>query len=101
MTEVYKSLNGLAPPIITNMFTERVNHYNLRNFRELKTESRSTVRNGTETLLFRAPQLWQILPPEIKASATLDTLKKKIKQWQPENCPCRICKNYIPNLGFV
>ena len=21
--------------------------------------------------------------------------------WKPSNCPCRICKNYIPNVGFL
>ena len=27
--------------------------------------------------------------------------KREIKQWVPDNCPCRICKNYLPNIGFI
>ena len=26
---------------------------------------------------------------------------RKIKKWKPTECPCRICKTFIPNLGFV
>ena len=28
-------------------------------------------------------------------------IKRKINQWVPDNCPCRICKNYLPNIGFI
>ena len=28
-------------------------------------------------------------------------LQKTIKKWKPENCPCRICKKYIANVGFI
>ena len=27
--------------------------------------------------------------------------KKNNKKWKPTNCPCRICKAYIPNVGFL
>ena len=26
--------------------------------------------------------------------------KRLIKVWKPETCPCRICKRYVPNIGF-
>ena len=30
-----------------------------------------------------------------------ETFKSKIRMWKPNNCPCRICKNYIPNVGLL
>ena len=27
--------------------------------------------------------------------------KNKIKKWKPGNSPCRLCKVYIDNIGFV
>ena len=43
MTEIYKIVNGIAPPIMNSLFTFGLNQYNLRNFQELSTEKRSTV----------------------------------------------------------
>ena len=101
MTEVYKSINGLSPPILEDMFSQRTNEYNVRNFREILSQGGSSVRYGTETLQFRAPQLWQSVPLDIKNSNNLATFKNRIKQWRPDSCPCRLCKRYVPNLGFI
>ena len=40
MTEIYKIVNGIAPPIMNSLFTFRINQHNLRNFQELSTEKR-------------------------------------------------------------
>ena len=32
---------------------------------------------------------------------SFETFKSKIRMWKPNNCPSRICKNYIPNVGFL
>ena len=32
---------------------------------------------------------------------SLETFKSKISIWKPNNCPCRICKNYIPNVKVL
>ena len=42
-----------------------------------------------------------MIPGYIKDSETLDAFKGKIRKWKPINCPCRLCKKYIPNLGFI
>ena len=31
----------------------------------------------------------------------LDKFNRPIKNWKPENCPCRIRKKYIPNVDFL
>ena len=31
----------------------------------------------------------------------IHAFKKEIKKPKPGNCPCRICKTYIPRVGFI
>ena len=47
------------------------------------------------------PKLWIILPDEYKKSTSLKEFKTKIKNWVPLNCPCRLSKTYIQNVGFI
>ena len=101
MTEIFKTVNDLGPPIMNELLEARNNMYNVRNFQEFVTKKKNTVRYGTETLDYRAPQLWSLLPEEIKESSSLSIFKSNIKKWICTECPCRICKQYIQNLGFL
>ena len=65
LIEVYKNLNGLSPPIMLDLFTTRENIYNLRNFRELHRKKKKTIRYGTETITYKAAQLWELLPHDM------------------------------------
>ena len=51
--------------------------------------------NGTETLPFLGPRIWETVPDQIKKVNNLEELKFIIKLWNPENCPCRLCKNFV------
>ena len=37
----------------------------------------------------------------VRSTDSLESYKGKIRTWKPKDCPCRICKNYIPNVGFL
>ena len=101
MTEVYKIVNGIVPPIMNLLFNFRANIHNIRNFQEIFTENRKTVKYGIETVTYRAPFLWANLQSEYENAKFLVEFKSKIKTWKCDFCPCRLCKNYIQNLGFV
>ena len=60
-----------------------------------------TVHDGTETLSFLGPKIWSIIPDDFKLSKILLEFKTKIRKWKPEKCPCRLCKIYIPGVGFI
>ena len=77
------------------------NNFNLRKNRGFKLGNPNTVHYGTETISVLGPKLWIILPDEYKNSTTLKEFKTKIQNWVPLNCPCRLCKTYIPNVGFI
>ena len=49
MTEIYKIVNGIAPPIMNSLFTFHLNQNHLRSFQELLTEKRNTVNYGLES----------------------------------------------------
>ena len=101
MTEIYKIVNGVAPRIMNSLFEFRSNEYNIRNFLVLSTDFRGTVNYEIETITYRAPSLWAKLPPEYKLAASLDKFEVKIEKWICDTCPCRLCKKFQTNLGFI
>ena len=101
LIEVFKMKNELAPPIMESISNKRFNTYNLRNFHEFATERKRTVWYGLETLSYRYPQLWSLLPESLKEMNYLSQFKRNIKYWICRDCPCRFCKVYIQNLGFL
>ena len=101
MIEIYKMKNNLNPPIMDNMFERRNNTYNLRNFQEFATKRKRTVKMGLETLNYRSPQLWSILPENLRQINSLVQFKESVRKWVCIDCPCRLCKLYLPNIGFL
>ena len=75
--------------------------YNLRNKNPFRSNSAKTVLHGTETLSFRGPKIWAIVPSDIKNSQSLQEFKSKIRKWVPHECTCRLCRTYISNIGFI
>ena len=100
-TELYKVKMGLAPQLVKEIFPLSTQAYNLRSTYEFKLENVKTVHYGTESLSFLGPKIWELVPLEIKSSQSLEDFKQKIKSWIPENCPCRLCKTYLPQIGFI
>ena len=59
--EIYKFLNRLSPPIMHDAFRIRNNKYNnLRNFQCLYYTNKRSAKYGTETVLYREPQIWNL-----------------------------------------
>ena len=99
--EMYKVKNELCPKIMLDLFIEVTYSYNLRKSLICGSYKIKTVSYGTETITYLGPKIWSIIPDEIRESASLETFRQKIKLWKPNSCPCRICKKYIANVGFV
>ena len=82
------------------LFSFRVNIPNIRNFQEIFTKNKKTVKYGIETVTYRAPFLWANPQSEYKNAKSLEEFKSKINTWKCDFCPCRLCKHYIQKLGF-
>ena len=76
-------------------------NYNLRNASILKRKRYFTVHYGSESLVSLAPKIWELVPDSIREVKTLSIFKNKIKAWTTDKCPCRLCKNYIGQVGFI
>ena len=99
--EIFKVKNNLSPPFMSNIFVENQVPYDLRRRQTFKTFNVKSVYNGSETISFRGPEVWALVPESIKTSTSLIEFKNKIKTWWPEGCTCRLCKTYMSGIGFL
>ena len=99
--EMFKIKNGLSPSFMSSIFPPSNTPYNLRREPLFESSNVRTVYNGTETICFRGPKTWSLVPMYIKDSKSLSEFKTKIKSWKPEGCMCRLCRTYVTNLGFI
>ena len=101
MIELFKIKYDRPPPIMDSMLNRRTICYNFRNLQEFQSERKITVFYGLETISYRAPQLWIILTEEFKHRNTISLFKSDVRQRICNECPCRFCKVFVPNLGFI
>ena len=78
-TEMYKIINENSPSIMKEIFPMSSNPYDLRNKNPFQTHNVNSVYNGTETLAYRGPKTWAMVPTEIKKLKPLDKFISKIK----------------------
>ena len=99
--ELYKVYNNLAHSIFSDLFKRNSNPYNTRLQSDFVNPRINTVLKGSNSIRYYGPVIWNLIPSEIKHVDSLETFKREIRKWKPSNCPCRMCKNYIPNVGFL
>jgi len=100
-TLMYKIKNNITPIIVNELFKEAQTQYNLRNSRFWNTGNIHTTLYGTESIIFRGPKIWTEVPSQIRNSSTLEKFQCEIKKWKPKGCTCRLCKTFIPKLGYI
>ena len=96
---MYKVVNNIAPTTVSEHFSFSNVNYNLRSGPQFYQPSANTVWNREETISYLGPEIWNKVPEEMKQKSYLFAFKREIKVL--ENCPCSICKNYLPNIGFI
>ena len=100
--EMFKVSNGLSPVLMNDIFKLRGEQtYNLRKLSQFYRPKVNSVYNGTESVSFLGPIIWDLVPNEVKDIGNLAAFKKAIKKWSPERCPCSLCKVYSSNVGFI
>jgi len=99
--EMFKFKKGLSPSFMNEVFVKKVSIYSLRNESEFQRRNIRTVRHGSESLSNIGPQIWDQIPDDIRDAESLPIFKSKIRKWKAKNCPCRLCKCFIANIGFV
>lgn len=59
------------------------------------------LHHGTKSISHLGINIWKIVPNEVRELASLSSFKKAIRKWKPSNYPCRLCKKYAQNVGFL
>ena len=100
-TEMYKICNGLSTPIMKDIFPINRNHYKLRQSSQFSRPRINTVYHGTESISNLRQKIRDLIPNNLKEISDLDKFEKAIKQGKSEECPCRLCKVFVQNVGFL
>ena len=100
-TEMFKIHRVLSPDILREILVPKISLYNLCKNNTFERRQVHSVYHGTESLSFLGPKIWHLVPLELKQLESLEVFKLKIKKWIPFECPCRLCRTYIQQVGFV
>ena len=74
-TEMYKVKNGLSPKILADLFTLKT-----RGNGDFVIPKVKTVNRGIETIRYRGPLTWELVPENLKEAESLSMFKEKIKE---------------------
>ena len=97
---MYTIKNDLLPSLMKLIFPDRVIPYNLRKTNPFQSTNPRTVLNRTETISYRGPIIWSMVPNEIKCSKSLVEFKARIRTWEPKDCTCRLRKDLCEGYRF-
>ena len=101
LIEIFKVKMRFAPEIMNEVFDIIESPYPLRNELRFKSRNIRTVRYGTETAAFVVSKIWSYMSSERKESTSLNEFRSKIRTWQPENGPCKLCRIYLQRIGYL
>ena len=99
---------------MSSLFKIRENTHHTRYFQVLSNESRRAV-NYCVIIIFKpifekfaftefliiANEIARSPQGSLKRGSTVNIFKRKRKNWKGENCPCRLCKTYVRELGYI
>ena len=106
---IFKVKIGIAPKIMNKIFTFVENNtYNLRSGMHLSRVNVHSTQYGTESIGNLGAKIWKkscfcknLVPVHMKDLKALSTFKNQIKKWIPKDCPCRLCKVNVAQVGFL
>ena len=88
--------------ITVNVFTRMPeNYYNFQHRSDFIAPFARTVFHGTDSISFLGQKVRDIAPSQLKKAQSLNSFKKSIRKWAPDNCPCRLCKRCVNGVGFI
>ena len=93
--EMYKVKNKLCPRPFQDLFSRKD-----RGNEDFVIPKVSSESNGKQSIRYRGPKTWNLVPQEIKDSESLDIFRNKIRNWKPVGCTCKLCWTYQPGIGY-
>ena len=92
----------IAPTIMNEILTFVENNtYNLRSGMHLSRVNVHSAQYGRDSIGYLGTKIWDPVPVHMKDLKSLSTFKNQIKKWIHKDCPCRLCKVYVAQVGFL
>ena len=100
--EMFKVANKTSPEIMQEVFQIKdQGYYFLKTQRDFVIPPVKSVNYGLESIRFLGPKIWETLPDNLKNKESIESFNMAINEWKPESCPCRLCKTYLQNIGYL
>ena len=99
--ELYKIKENLLNEIMSSISPPRLIKYNLRTQSDFLRNSVNSSKYGLNSTRFFASKVWQMVPMEMKNLKSLEGFTNKIRRWEPDECNCKLHKDFVSNLGCV
>ena len=100
--ELYKNKHGESPEIMQNILVNsEYNGPNLRCQMDFHRPYKKHVYSGDDSIQALGPEIWNIIPSDIRDAESVDKFKNLIRKWKPTSCPCRLCKVYVQRQGYT
>ena len=102
VTETFKVYIKTSSEIMQEVFqTNDQEHYFLRNQRDFIIPAIKFVNYDLKSIRFLGQKIWESFPNNFNNKGSFGSFKMAIKEWKPESCPCRLCKTYLQNIGYL
>ena len=92
---------NLSNTIMSDTFPTRVLNYNLRSQTDFFINTVNTRKFGLNWLRYFASKVGSMIPIEIQNSSTVEMFKSKISKWEPNDCNCKSCQEYLHRTKYV
>ena len=100
--KMFKVHAKTSPEIMQEVFlVKEQGNYNMENQTGFVIPQVKNANYGLENMRGLGPKIWEILPNDLKNKESVHSFKIAIKRWKPESCPCRLCKTYLENIGYL
>ena len=100
--KMFKVHAKTSPEIMQEVFlVKEQGNYNMENQTGFVIRQVKSANYGLENMRGLGPKIWEILPNDLKNKESVHSFKIAIKRWKPESCPCRLCKTYLENIGYL
>ena len=117
ITEMYKISHNMSPIFMEDLVTEIDTKYHTRSSYKVELDDNcnatcskklsyypkkvNTSSFGHQSFSWLGPKIWALIPEDLKNINSLATFKDKLKMFAFENCPCKLCKEYIQGVGYI
>ena len=102
--QMFKTKNGYGTEIMDALFVRSNNADRVQTRSSVTNDfvlpQVNTVHYGHDSLRFLGCKIWGLIPEQIKLCQSVAEFKSSIKNWIPDPCPCRLCRDYIAGVGY-